>query len=180
MPVRGNMKNVTNVVLPIIVAVISAVGGFVYQDFKLNFFPDQFAGSWLLIGREIGDKPNESRLFNEELELRSSGGVVSGKGGSGGFERVYSGFVKGEHMFLAYVNPTGQGIGALELDEQGGLQKEFSGVWKGKDCTVKRIVECPAILVKGRFSDLDLDKVKKKYASLLDNACRNGSSSACS
>jgi len=173
------MGFVTGVVVPIVVAIIAAVGGLFYIDIKAYLFPDKFSGNWLLVGKEIGDKPNEYRQFEEQLTLSSSGGVVSGKGRSGEFERDYKGFAKGEHIFLSYSTPGGQGIGVLVLDEQRGLGKEFTGTWKGKDCTVKRIVECPVILIKGHSGSSEVTEVRKRYSSLLDGTCRDGSPSQC-
>lgn len=173
------MGHMTNVGVPIVVALIGALGGHFYEDAKAQLLPDQFAGDWVLFGKETADKPGEYQQFVEQLTLSSSSGVVTGKGRAGDFERDYKGFAKGEHFFLSYSTSGGPGIGVLALDAEGGLGKVFAGTWKGKDCTVKKIVECPAVLIKGRIGSAEVTQAEKKYSALLSGSCQDGANAQC-
>ena len=53
----------TKVVVPIVVAVIAAVGGLLYEDMKAFILPDEFPAHWVLVGNEIGEQPGVPRLF---------------------------------------------------------------------------------------------------------------------
>jgi hypothetical protein len=169
----------TGVVVPILAAVIGAAGGAFYADIKAYFSPDDLAGSWVLIGNEIGDQPGTHQLFEEQLTIKSHKGNVSGEGRQGDFRRVYSGFTKGEYIALAYETPAGIGIGVILADDKNGLKKEWLGYWKGKDCTVKKIVECPALIVKGNAGSPVVGAAKTKYSAFLSNACRDVAPSTC-
>jgi hypothetical protein len=173
------MGHATSIGVPIVVALIAAVGGRFYEDAKAYFLPDQFAGDWVLFGKETGDKPGEYKQFSEQLDLSSSSGVVTGTGRSGDFERNYKGFAKGDHFFVSYSTARGPGIGVLALDAEGARGKEFTGTWKGKDCTVKKIVECPAVLIKGRIGSAEVAEADKRYSTLLGGPCRDVANSEC-
>ena len=80
---------------------------------------------------------------------------------------------------LAYETPAGVGIGVLLVDDKSGLKKELLGYWKGKDCTVQKIVECPAVLVKGNVGSPVVGTTKTKYSTFLSNACREVTPAGC-
>lgn len=169
----------TKVVVPIVVAVIAAVGGLLYEDMKAFILPDEFPAHWVLVGNEIGEQPGVHRLFEEGLELRGRGEALKGKGELGDFKREYAGYRKGGNFALSYRTPKGLGVGVVLAGDVDGRERQYLGYWTGKDCTMKKIVECPALIVRGKPGSQDVAAAKDRHASFLNAPCREIAASTC-
>jgi len=172
-------RYIISIVVPIIAAVIGAIGGVVYNDIKECISPSRLSGEWVLIGNEIGENRNVHRIFEESLMLKSHGVNISGHGVQGDYKREYLGYDKNDYLVLAYQTPQKIGIGSILVRDRNGLGSLFVGQWTGRDCTVKKIVECPAILVRGNIGSANVEAAKRKYSEFLSLSCRETAEAAC-
>lgn len=190
---KGLKKIITGLSLTLLGGIGGAIGVFInnnsdkiYDDIKLSLGEGKVSQleapteEWVLVGKEIKYKLGEFQEFEEQLTLSISDRKISGKGKLRNSEQDYSGFINGEYIVLSYGSPKGEGIGTVTLKEKSnGLREEFVGTWKGKDCTVRKIVECPAILVKGKLHSSSVTNSKQKYSTLLNGNCLTGEGVAC-
>ena len=170
------LKFVVAVIVPIVAAVIGAFGGAFYQDIRTFFVPDDLSGQWVLIGAD--EEPPGS--FEEGLTLKSSGGTLSGAGQQGNYKHVYSGFAKETRMSLAYHTVGGPGIGVFMGSDPNGQKRVFTGSWKGLSCEIDKLVDCPAILVKGTPGSHEVIAMRKTYDGVLQKAHCSSVSTKCS
>lgn len=162
-----------------VTAAVTALVTLLYADIKDWIWRSDLTGDWVLVGNEIGERPNMHRLFQEAITLKVSGEYLSAKGIQGNYRRDYVGYDKKDYLALVYHSPDKIGIGTVLVRDRTGQRKVFVGQWTGRDCTVKKIVECPAILVRGNIGSEEVEAAKEKFAEFLSTRCRETAEATC-
>src|SRR5258708_4360891 len=87
-------KFIYRIIIPLVLAIIAAVGGRFYDDIRIAVFPEEMTGDWVGIGGDLDSKTNTMKTFQERIHFKGSGGKISGQGAPGNYTWVYSGYLR--------------------------------------------------------------------------------------
>jgi hypothetical protein len=148
------------------------------DDIRAALWEDpRLKGEWTLL---YGDVQETGKQVPTPMTMRltasmfpTSRGNISGEGQAGEYKRKISGYANDEFIMLAYQTKSGSGIGTVMLQSTYGLSTQFSGFLRGKDCFYQKIMECPAILVKGPINSEPYKAAEKRFGEFLGTPCKS-------